>query len=177
MSRSTLVSAVPAVVLVCLAAACGGSDAPAVDFVKQLGEAQARGNQHTVIDQTIEGETLKAISVNAPSRLVYKVRVPQDGWLRTSLALKPDAWTKEGDGVLFRIGISDGRNYEQLLNQHVNPFKVQADRRWIPVNLDLSAYSDQDVEVIFNTNGSVPGTGSDTRNDMALWGAPQIYVR
>ena len=32
--------------------------------------------------------------------------MPPDAWLRTSLGIQPEAWTKEGDGVLFRIGVS-----------------------------------------------------------------------
>ena len=72
----------------------------------------------------------------------------------------------EGDGVLFRIGISDGKGkYEEFLKQHVNPQRRPEDRRWIPVDLDLSAYANQKVEVIFNTNASLPGRkASQTRH-------------
>jgi hypothetical protein len=124
----------------------------------------------------VSGEEKRAIQTVPESRFIWKVAIPREAWLRTAFAVHPDSWTKEGDGVLFRIGISDGRRYVQLLNQHVNPIKSQGDRRWILANLDLSAYADQEVEVIFNTNTSPP-PGNDRRNDVGLWGEPQIYVR
>jgi len=48
---------------------------------------------------------------------------------------------------------------------------------WIPVAVDLSAYAGDEVEVIFNTNVSVPGKVDDARNDTALFATPEIVVR
>jgi hypothetical protein len=131
----------------------------------------------SIIDQDIGGESRQTILTVPASRLIFRMPLPRDAWLRTWIAVKPESWDKEGDGVLFRIGVSDGRNYEELLTQHVNPLQNQGDRRWIPINLDLSAYGEQQVELIFNTNTSPAGRGDDPRNDLALWGAPEVYVR
>jgi hypothetical protein len=43
--------------------------------------------------------------------------------------------------------------------------------------VDLSAYAGQDMEIIFNTRESGPGQGPDARNDLPLWGAPEIVMR
>ena len=43
--------------------------------------------------------------------------------------------------------------------------------------VDLSAYGGEEVDLIFNTYASPPGKGSDQRNDLALWGAPEIVIR
>ena len=149
------------------------------DLVSTLSSAETRpaGKAFPVVDQEIGGETLRAISAEPPSRIIWKMQVPRDAWLKTSLGVKPEAWDKEGNGVLFRIGVSDGKSYEELLNQHVDPKSSQGDRRWIPVNLDLSAYSEMDVELIFNTNSGPPNQKDDPTNDFAVWGAPQVYVR
>ena len=90
---------------------------------------------------------MKAILAKTPSRIIWRLKVPPDAWLRTSLGIQPEAWTKEGDGVLFRIGVSF-QNYEELLNLHVDPVAKESDRRWIPVNIDLTAYAGEEVEVI-----------------------------
>jgi hypothetical protein len=160
----------------------GGEPPTAIDLVDQFPTAEKRSpypqaEAFSVTDVTIDNQTKRAIYTRPSSRVIWRVNVPNDGWLRTSLALKPEAWTQEGDGVLFRIGVSDGRKYDELLNQHVNPFGVQGDRRWIPVIVDLSAYGGESVELIFNTNTSLPGKGDDPRGDLAVWGEPQIYVR
>ena len=39
--------------------------------------------------------------------------------------MKPEAWEKEGDGVLFLVGVSDGRAFEELFTQHVEPVRQQ----------------------------------------------------
>jgi hypothetical protein len=130
-------------------------------------------------DIDLNGESKRAIAVKPGpgSRLIWRVRVPDDGWLRVSVGLKPEAWTAEGDGVLFMVGVSDGRTFEKLFTQHVDPFGKNGDRRWIPVMVDLSTYAGEEMQLIFNTYASEPGHGSDFRNDYAVWGAPEIVVR
>jgi len=129
-------------------------------------------------DATLNGETKKAVAI-APTvgtRLTWHAAVPDDGWLSVNVALKPEAWTQEGDGVLFYVGVSDGRAYEQLFSQHVHPFANSGDRKWIPVMVDLSAYAGEEIDLIFNTRSGQPEKG-DIRADMALWGQPEIVQR
>jgi len=130
-----------------------------------------------VTDATLNGETRRAIFTEAPSRIIWRVTLPEDGWLRVAVGMKPEAWEQEGDGVQFRIGVSDGRQYEPLLTQLVNPVANAGDRRWIPIMLDLSAFGGESVELIFNTDNSAEGRGPDARADLALWGAPEVVVR
>ena len=84
---------------------------------------------------------------------------------------------KEGDGIKFMVGVSDGRAFEQLFEQHVNPFANQGERKWIDVRVDLSTYAGEEVDLVFNTFASAPGQGADQRNDDGLWGSPEIVVR
>ena|SRR5687767_2852127 len=158
-----------------------GGGAGRVDLVERFGEAQKRPNPElfSVVDATLAGETKKAIAINPTTgtRVIWKVRVPDDGWLWVSVGMKPESWEKEGDGVKFLVGVSDGRAFEELFTQNVNPFANAADRKWLPVRVDLSTYAGEEVELMFNTYSSPPGAGDDQRNDHALWGAPEIVVR
>lgn len=160
----------------------GTAPSEQIDLIARLASAERRSTLPIdeavrVVEESIEGDSKPAIFAHPPSRITWTIRVPEEAWLTTSLAIQQPAWEREGDGVLFRIGVSDGRNYEELLSQHVNPIGNTADRRWIPVSLDLSAYSAQEVQLIFNTNTSAPGQGDDPRHDWALWGDPQVIVR
>jgi hypothetical protein len=153
-----------------------------VDLIQEYPSAQKRSNMD--VDKafrletvTINGQAMKVIFAHPTSRIIWKVRMPDDAWLKTSLALKPMAWTTDSDGVLFRIGVSDGKKYDELLNQHVDPVRHPGDRRWVPITLDLSAYGGQTVDVIFNTGTGPPKTKSTPNNDWAVWGAPEISVR
>jgi hypothetical protein len=158
-----------------------GGGSRAVNLVDQFESAEKRPNPgaFTVEDVTINGETKRSIAVTPGmgSRLIFKSRIPDDGWLRVAVGLKPEAWTQEGDGVRFMALVSDGRASDELFVQDVNPFANATDRKWIPVMVDLSTYAGEEVDVILNTYGSPPGKGADVRSDLAVWGAPEIVVR
>lgn len=140
--------------------------------------ALPREAAYQVGNQTIKGELKPAIFMHPTSRLTYRgVLIPGSGSLRVFLAIKEDAWDKPSDGVLFRFGVSDGREYQELLNQHLDPAHIDGDRRWIEKEINLSAYAGQHVDLIFNTNTSVPGRGDDAGYDFALWGAPAIIAK
>lgn len=148
-----------------------------IDLLTQYDQAKKDGQPFALEDVTLGNEKKRAISAPANGRLHFHVRVPNDGWLKVALGLKPEAWDKEGNGVYFYVGVSDGRVYEDLFTQTVNPYKNASERRWIPVMVDLSAYAGQDMEILFNTRESGPGQGADARNDLPLWGAPEIVAR
>jgi hypothetical protein len=176
--------AVLAVVLVIVLLAAGwwlfmrSSATQVIPLIPLLASSEKRppGGTFDVIQADVNGETKQSIYTVPPSRIYFKVKVPEDAWLRLAVATRPDSWTQEGDGVLFRVGVSDGRTYEELFTQHVNPFARAGDRKWIQVWVDLAPYAGEQVDVIFNTNTTV-GRGDDPRNDHAFWGAPEIVVR
>ena len=151
-----------------------------VDLIEQLPGAtkqQPNGTaQFPVTEITLNGETHKAIEATPPTRLIWKVRIPEDAWLRVHVGMKSESWTAQGDGALFMVGVSDGRTFEPLFEQYVNPFVNTGDRKWIPVMVDLAPYANLDMEIIFNTrNGK--GNQQDLNNDFAVWGAPEIITR
>jgi len=151
----------------------------AIDLISTFDTATKKPSDSAfqIVDMDLNGERKHAIFTTPPTRLIWKVKIPDDGWIKASLGMKPESWDKEGDGVLFRIGVSDGRAFEDLLTLHVDPFHNKSDRRWIPVAVDVSQYAGEEVEVIFNTNNSMPGKGDDRNNDTALFAEPLIVVR
>ncbi|OFW09279.1 MAG: hypothetical protein A3H96_16785 [Acidobacteria bacterium RIFCSPLOWO2_02_FULL_67_36] len=155
--------------------------AASIDLIASFETAkkQPDASMFSVGDATLNGETRKAIAVQPTvgTRLTYKVMVPDDAWLRVYVGLKPEAWEKPGDGVLFFFGVSDGRTWDPLFTQVVDPFNNKADRRWIQVMVDLSAYAGEEVDVIFNTRSAQEGKPDNHDNDLALWGTPEIVVR
>jgi hypothetical protein len=159
-----------------------GGSSHAVSLIERFDSADKRPNDpglFAVEDVTIKGETKKAITIKPTvgTRITFKTHVPDDGWLRVAVGLKEEAWTLEGDGVRFMALVSDGRASDELFIQDVNPFANQNDRRWIPVMVDLSAYAGEDVDIMLNTYGSPPGRPGDVRNDLAVWGTPEIVIR
>jgi hypothetical protein len=152
---------------------------PSVDLLAtfETAQKQPEAGTNTVIEADLNGDKKRAIFTVPPSRIKWKTHVPEDGWLKVDLGMKPESWDKEGNGVWFYVGVSDGHTYEELFSQHLDPFNNKSDRRWVPVFVDLSAYSGEDVEVVFNARTSAERTPEDPRNDLPLWGAPEIVIR
>jgi hypothetical protein len=156
----------------------GGS---AVDLLQTFDTAakSPAGESFPIVEATLNGETLKAIAAPGGngSRITWKVQVPDNGWLRVHVGLKPESWDLPGDGVKFLVLASDGRTSEELFSQGVDPVSNPADRKWYAVMVDLSAYGGEQIDLIFNTYASMPDRPADTQNDMPLWGAPEIVIR
>ena len=158
----------------------GGETPAVIDLVQQFPNARkqpigAGPDVFAVRTERIAGDTRYSIYAHPPSRITWRVTLPNDAWLRTALGVDEQAWNKDGDGVQFFIAISDGGRYEVLLDQHVDPHASRADRRWVPVMLDLARFGGHDVQIMFNTRTSAKG--DDPRNDFAYWAAPAICLR
>ena len=130
-----------------------------------------------IVDASLGGQSKRAIQVAGSSRLVYAVTIPDGAALQVSLGLAEEAWTVAGEGVLFRILLSAPRETDQrqLLNRTVAPGRSPADRGWHDVEIDLSSYAGQTVELFFNTNAG-PQESEARRGDLALWGEPRIVA-
>jgi hypothetical protein len=155
------------------------TDATAVQLVPMFASAQKQppAGPFAVIDANLGGESRQALSTPPASRITYKLRIPDDAWLRVAVGTKPESWTQPGNGVLFLVGVSDGRSFEPLFTQHVNPYGNPGDRKWVQVWVDLSAYAGDEVELVFNTRTSPSNQPDDPQNDHPLWGDPEIIVR
>lgn len=150
----------------------------AVDLVSTFDGAEKRPNGvevFTVSDVTIAGQTKRGLLPNQPSRAIWhQVLIPENAVLKVSLGVLEKGWTMEGDGVLFRVGITVGSQYDELLRLVRNPFANPPDRPWHEITLDLAEYAGERVDVLFSTNSSLAG---DNRNgDFAVWGSPRITV-
>jgi hypothetical protein len=160
----------------------GGGDDGSVDLVEAFRGAEKRtpinpAAAFSMDPQTIKGETKPSIYAHPPSRIIFHdVKIPPHARLELFLAIKEEVWSKGTDGVYFRVGVSHGDTYKDLLTRHVDPFRLEADRAWVPVSIDLSDYAGQTVNVIFNTHESTPGNTPNGMWDYAVFGAPRIVA-
>jgi len=133
---------------------------------------------------TINGESIRAVATPAASRISWELRLPDRARLEIAVALKPEAWTVAGDGVLFRVGIAEGRTHEDLVTRVVNPYGRPEDRRWIPISVDLGGHSGFKWSlfyhpllilwrIVLNTSAANPAS-AEHLGDMPLWGEPKL---
>jgi hypothetical protein len=180
-SRAALAVTIAAVVLGgALYATRGCETPPVIDLVQKLPAADKRAvgtvrDVFAVRDEHIKGDTRKSIYVHPPTRITWRVMLPDGAWLRTAAGVDEQAWDKDGDGVLFFVGITDGGRFKLLFERRIDPHALPGDRGWVPVVLDLSKYGGREVDLVFNTRTSLQG--DDARNDFAYWAAPAICLR
>jgi hypothetical protein len=123
--------------------------------------------------------------MHPPSRATMRVRLPAvraggDVVLRAALALDPATWTApEGDGVRFQALVTPvtqdvraGATPATVLDEDVNPRARTEQRRWVPVEADLSRWAGAVVEITLQTQPI-----NDTAYDWAGWGSPAVVVR
>jgi hypothetical protein len=150
----------------------------AIDLIEQFPEAEKRTQMPSlhqgfaIQDVTVNGETKPCIFAHPASRIIWRIVVPEDAVLETAYAIREDAWTVEGDGATFRIGVSDGQVYREFVKQWVDPRHRESDRRWYSAAVDLGPYAGRHVEIIFNTDPNWNAV-----HDAAVWGAPRIMPR
>jgi hypothetical protein len=175
----------PTIAIIALAAALAAwwivrrTGAPHLDLVAQLEQAEKTPDDSgfTVDVRVLNGEALRAIAAPPEGRIAWNVRVPKRGWLRLSIGTSSESWNDGGDGVDFTGGVTTDEGMRTLFSQQVNPKESTAQRRWIPVMIDLSPYADEDVQIVLETHPSPPDRPADDRYDKPLWGAPEIVTR
>lgn len=165
-----------------------GSAAPGTptDLIDSLGTAERRPSAAVfdVSPVTINGESIRAVATPAASRITWELRLPDRARLEVAVALKPEAWTVAGDGVLFRVGIAEGRTHEDIVTRVVNPYGRPEDRRWIPISVDLGGHSGFKWSlfyhprvilwrIVLNTSAANPAS-AEHLGDLPLWGEPKL---
>jgi len=110
---------------------------------------------------------------------------PAAGPAVASLALNPAIWESEtGDGVRFLATVTPVAPSESsahtsttmtvvtVVDRDVNPRANRGDRKWVPVEADLSAWGGQTVRLTLQT---LPR--DDLNYDWAGWGNPVVATR
>ena len=128
----------------------------------------------------IEGQTGKGIRINdvvratlnatPPSRYRFVVDIPRGA--RLSFACGIPAERHDKPGVEFVVKLKDGDKEETLWTSLLDPLSRPAHRKWVPVDVDLSAHVGRGRELVLETRGF---EGDDDARK-AFWGDPGISV-
>jgi hypothetical protein len=105
------------------------------------------------------------------SHILYPVNVRSQEKLAFDVALAPESWVLEGDGVTFAVYIVADGITQQVFSAYIDPKHNESDRRWHTYVIDLGAYAGKQVNIIFETN---VGPAGDYRYDWAGWGEPRL---
>lgn len=121
--------------------------------------------------ETINGET-KHIIMNHPqefniTKVEFKnINIPENASMKFNIAINPQSWTEDGDGVEFDIYIKVNNSTLQSFKKYINPKRNVEERKWNEFELNLSKFSGKKVDLLFTT--------SSEHDNWAWWGDPII---
>ena len=167
------------VVSLALLTSCRGDVRERLDLIDLYPSAEKRSTLEatqafSVTDAQIGDTTHRVILAHTPARVTWSVTIPRGATVRAWVALRPDAWGRDGDGVVFRIGVSTDNVYQVVARVHIDPRNRVEDRRWVPIEAALDSYAGKAVRLVFSTDASEDPSRGDSRNDLALWGDPVV---
>ena len=148
-----------------------------VDLLKQIGHAETRplGASIQIGEHTFDGRSRASLVVPVPSRITLTQALPVRGVLRVDAAVPDDAGPAV---VLFRIGISDDRVYEALVERQIASGDSSR-QGWTPMSVDLSGYAGRKFSLFYRPDNrrwrivfgvyAVSGASGSV-----YWGAPGI---
>jgi 4-amino-4-deoxy-L-arabinose transferase-like glycosyltransferase len=125
-------------------------------------------NRTAIMQQTITPLDSHAVD----SEFVYdNVSISPSSKLSFGIGINPDAWTKEPDGVLFKVLVQDEAGVHEIFSKYINPHANPEDRRWQDFLLDLTEFSSKSVSIYLVTN---PGPNGNNAYDWAFWTEPMV---
>jgi len=120
-----------------------------------------------------EGFILSAIKLfsEGKSLLVYPVKIEPGTTFRTALAVAPQAWTAEGDGVVFSVYVEDEAGIHLVYSRYVDPKHHDLDRAWLLISINLDDFKGKLVRLLLEVNS---GPAGDDRYDWAGWSEARL---
>ena len=103
--------------------------------------------------------------------LVYPVKIEPGTTFRAHLAVAPEAWSLEGDGLTFSVYVEDEAGMHLVHSRYVDAKHHQQDRRWVPIQVNLAPFGGKLVRLILVVGS---GPAGDRRYDWAGWGEPRL---
>lgn len=118
------------------------------------------------------GQSGRALYQHPPTRLIYHLRLERPLVLKTAVALLPQAWNQEGDGVVFYVAVEEGSaELDYLFFRHIGPELMEDLQDWQEVSVDLGRYTGKEIRLVLGTD---PGPNQDWKNDFAVWREPKL---
>jgi hypothetical protein len=117
------------------------------DLISQFGHAEARpfNGSFQLTGHTFGGRARASIAVPVPSRMTWTLTLPRRSSLRVGVAV---SGIRGAASVRFRVGVSDQRIYESLVERVVT--SADSAKGWVPLAADLSPYAGPKLSLFYH---------------------------
>lgn len=126
-----------------------------------------RWMERAVIDQV--GKV--GLFMHPHAEATFRVAIPPRSMLEAHVGLLPQIWEKNTGGVVFSIRIEAPDTQPIEWKRFIHPHQLEADRQWIPVEIDLHTVAGKTAQIMFSTTVLA---GATTEYAWAVWGSPAL---
>lgn len=151
-----------------------------IDLVHEFPKAEKRsaGAAFEVAEHTLSAVRHATIVAPAPSRIIWTLNFPARGRLRTAVGVLPGEGAAPVDAsVTFRLGISDHRIYEPLVQQTLSAADTER-TGWAILTADLSRYGGWQWSLFYRPDSHpwrlIFNADAAGGRALALWGSAGI---
>jgi tetratricopeptide (TPR) repeat protein len=152
----------------------------AYDFLAEFPHSDSGGAGSDAVRMdalTVDYETRDILFQHPPSRVAYRVWIPDRSGLHFGLTLDPAVWSPEkSDGVEYNIYIrypDDPYVLHRVFNRFLNPTHEPGDQRWVDSVVDLTPHGGHTVDVVFE---ALPGAAGSANYDWGGWSRPVLVA-
>lgn len=123
---------------------------------------------------TVGSEQYSAILLGPRAKITFDLELPENPIFETAIAIPEGLWNPPADGVNFIVAINHGCSCgdEVIFKKYIDPMHNKSDRRWHDVEVDLSPFSYQKVQLILYSDSV--GDDATAWTDWTAWGDPVI---
>jgi arylsulfatase A-like enzyme len=112
------------------------------------------------------GAVIRAsLPADPPSRIVLKIEIPRGGRLVVAAGISGEGPTESA--VDFSVAVRRGKVESRVASESLDPASRPADRKWVPLEADLSRYQGP-ADLVLETSSPAH------RESTAVWGNPVI---
>lgn len=127
------------------------------------------------IDQVdIQGEVKPALFMHPTSSASFKIAVQPKMKFVTSVALLPQVWEQNEDGVEFVVRVEAAGLPPLEKKIFIHPRIKKNHRGWNLLNIELGAFAGKTVLLSLSTQVLA---GASANHAWAVWGAPQVIIQ
>lgn len=127
-------------------------------LVDLLGQShiEAPSPQHVEVQRIIiRRDSRTALFQHPDARVTFPpLSLQGSARLSTAITIKENVWDRFTGTIHFTITLRAGQQQQQVFAGQLSPSRQDKDQRWMPVDIDLSAWSGQKVELSFETKAS-----------------------
>lgn len=145
-----------------------------LDLISAIGTAQTQPDISQAISMAkwnVGGIEQSVLFEHPTTEIKYNLSLTKSSSFHSSIAMDPNSWNKEGDGVLFQVLVEDNTKQTILFSRYLDPKHNLSDQKWVSVDVDLSQYVGQTIKLVLKTS---PGPAGNNFYDWAGWGDPLI---